>query len=32
MRSEVIERLMCDLSVDAAEIAKRHGFDPVDLR
>jgi oxygen-independent coproporphyrinogen-3 oxidase len=28
MRSEVIERLMCDLSVDAAEIAKRHGFDP----
>ena len=29
MRSEVIERLMCDLSVDAAEIAQRHGFDPV---
>jgi oxygen-independent coproporphyrinogen-3 oxidase len=28
MRSEVIERLMCDLSVDAAEIATRHGFDP----
>ena len=32
MRSEVIERLMCDLSVDAAAIARRHGFDPVDLR
>ncbi len=28
MRSEVIERLMCDLSVDAAQIAMRHGFDP----
>ena len=28
MRSEVIERLMCDLTVDAAEIARRHGFDP----
>jgi oxygen-independent coproporphyrinogen-3 oxidase len=28
MRSEVIERLMCDLTVDAAEIATRHGFDP----
>jgi oxygen-independent coproporphyrinogen-3 oxidase len=24
----VIERLMCDLSVDAAAIALRHGFDP----
>ena len=28
MRAEVIERLMCDLSVDAAAIAMRHGFDP----
>lgn len=28
MRAEVIERLMCDLSVDAAAIARRHGFDP----
>ena len=27
MRSEVIERLMCDLSVDPAPIAERHGFD-----
>ena len=26
MRAEVIERLMCDLSVDAAAIAERHGF------
>ncbi len=29
MRSEVIERLMCDLSVDAAKIAETHGFDPM---
>jgi oxygen-independent coproporphyrinogen-3 oxidase len=28
MRSEVIERLMCDLTVDAARIAEHHGFDP----
>ena len=28
MRSEVIERLMCDLSVDPGKIAVRHGFDP----
>ena len=27
MRSEVIERLMCDLSVDYAKIAAQHGFD-----
>jgi len=27
MRSEVIERLMCDLTVDYAAIAARHGFD-----
>jgi oxygen-independent coproporphyrinogen-3 oxidase len=26
MRAEVIERLMCDLAVDPAEIAQRHGF------
>lgn len=28
MRSDVIERLMCDLSVDPASIARHHGFDP----
>ncbi len=28
MRSEVIERLMCDLSVDAEQIAAKHGFNP----
>jgi oxygen-independent coproporphyrinogen-3 oxidase len=28
MRAEVIERLMCDLTVDAGGIAERHGFDP----
>jgi oxygen-independent coproporphyrinogen-3 oxidase len=27
MRAEVIERLMCDLSVDPSAIAARHGFD-----
>ncbi len=27
MRAEVIERLMCDLTVDPAAIAARHGFD-----
>jgi oxygen-independent coproporphyrinogen-3 oxidase len=27
MRAEIIERLMCDLTVDALGIAKRHGFD-----
>lgn len=27
MRSEVIERLMCDLSVDYGKIAAQHGFD-----
>jgi oxygen-independent coproporphyrinogen-3 oxidase len=26
MRAEVIERLMCDLSVDPGAIARRHGF------
>ncbi len=28
MRSEVIERLMCQLSVDPSEVAARHGFEP----
>ncbi len=28
MRSEVIERLMCDLSVDPGRIAQKHGFNP----
>ena len=28
MRADVIERLMCDLTVNPAEIASRHGFDP----
>ena len=28
MRAQVIERLMCDLTVDHAVIARRHGFDP----
>jgi oxygen-independent coproporphyrinogen-3 oxidase len=28
MRSEVIERLMCDLKVDPTKIASQHGFDP----
>ncbi len=28
MRAEVIERLMCDLTVNPGEIASRHGFDP----
>ncbi len=28
MRSEVIERLMCDLSVDPTAIAAKHGFAP----
>ena len=28
LRGGVIERLMCDLSVDAAKIAEAHGFDP----
>jgi oxygen-independent coproporphyrinogen-3 oxidase len=28
MRSEVIERLMCDLSVDPGKIAQKHGFAP----
>lgn len=27
MRAEIIERLMCDFSVNPVEIAKRHGFD-----
>jgi oxygen-independent coproporphyrinogen-3 oxidase len=26
MRAEVIERLMCEFSVDYGEIARRHGF------
>ena len=26
MRSEVIERLMCDLAVDPGKIAQKHGF------
>jgi oxygen-independent coproporphyrinogen III oxidase len=30
MRADVIERLMCDLSVDPAAIAARHGF-PADI-
>lgn len=30
MRGEVIERLMCDLTVDYAKIAERHGF-PADV-
>jgi len=28
LRGEVIERLMCDFSVDVAEICRRHGADP----
>lgn len=28
MRAEVIERLMCDLTVNPGDIAVRHGFDP----
>lgn len=31
MRSEVIERLMCDLTVDYATVAERHGFAPAIL-
>lgn len=30
-RGEIIERLMCDLSVDAAEICLRHQRDPTEL-
>lgn len=32
MRSEIIERLMCDLTVDHAAVAVRHGFDPAILK
>ena len=28
MRAEVIERLMCDLTVDYADVVAKHGFDP----
>jgi len=28
LRGEVIERLMCDFSVDVAEVCRRHGADP----
>jgi oxygen-independent coproporphyrinogen-3 oxidase len=31
MRAEVIERLMCDFTVDYAAVAARHGFDPAVL-
>ena len=31
MRAEIIERLMCDFTVNPLEIAKRHGFDEATL-
>ena len=31
MRAEIIEGLMCNMTVDHAEIAIRHGFDPAIL-
>ncbi len=32
LRSAIIERLMCDLSVDLAAVARAHGRDPEDCR
>jgi len=31
LRAEIIERLMCDFTVDVQEVCSRHGFDPARL-